>query len=126
MLLSVRLRPQGDLDSWQDRAAEALELLRVRPGFVRGWIGRSPDDAGDFLLAAEFDSVGNCRRALSASDVRPILWPLLTDADDGPTTYEILAAGDPTTPVQRLISDLAWDADEVRLGAVPAPQELRE
>jgi hypothetical protein len=50
MLLSVRLRPHGDLDSWLDRAAEALELLRVRPGFLRGWIGRSPDDAGEFLL----------------------------------------------------------------------------
>ena len=129
MLLSVRLRPAGsavagtdfDESDWLARAEQALVLLQGRPGFTRGWIGRSPDEPGEYLLAAEFESTGDLRRALSAADIRPILWPLLADAAPGATTYEVLVRGAAGAGVERLVSDLAPDAAEVRLGQVPQP-----
>ena len=133
MLLSVRLRPAGtpglaegsalefDEPTWLDRAEQSLVLLQARPGFVRGWIGRSPDEPGEYLLAAEFQTAGDLRRALSAADIRPVLWPLLADADAGATTYEVLVRGAADAGVERLVSDLAPDAAEVRLGQVPQP-----
>lgn len=145
MLLSVRLRPGGgsgttDADAiapvatletapspvglpspWLERAEQALALLQARPGFLRGWIGRSPDDPGECLLAAEFASAGDLRRAVSAADVRPVLWPLLADAQIGATTYEVLVRGAAGAGLERLGSDLAPDAAEVRLGQVPQP-----
>ena len=126
MLLSVRLRPPAASaapgePSWLDRAEAALSLLSARPGYLRGWVGRSPDDPGTWLLAAEFDSAGACRRALSAADVRPVLWPLLADAEDSASTFEVLVAVGAGGAVERLVSDLAPDAAEVGLGRIPAP-----
>lgn len=134
MLLNVRLRPHAadslpvspeDESAWSARAEEALALLQARPGFLRGWLGRSPDQPGEYLLAAEFESAGSLRRALSAADVRPVLWPLLADAADdaqaAATTYEVLARAAVGGALERLVSDLAPDAAEVRLGRVPQP-----
>ena len=126
MLLSVRLRPPAAPSApgepgWLDRAEAALSLLSARPGYLRGWVGRSPDDPGVWLLAAQFESAGACRRALSAADVRPVLWPLLADAQDEASTFEVLVAVDAGGAVERLVSDLAPDAAEVGLGRIPAP-----
>lgn len=109
--------------SWREQAVHALALLSVRTGFVRGWLARSPDNSDIWLLSAEFESAGACRRALSAADVRPVLWPLLADASDGETTFEVLAAVAANRTVKRLVSDLAPDSAEVRLGHMPEPPD---
>ncbi|NBU31334.1 MAG: antibiotic biosynthesis monooxygenase [Actinobacteria bacterium] len=119
MLLSLRFRP--DASTWPSGPTESaltpvLAALAMRPGYLRGWVGRSPDDAGILLLAAEFDSIGNGRRALSATDLRPILWPLLPAAIDDISIFEPLAVCAPNEAPHSLVSALATDAGEFRLG----------
>ena len=121
MLVTVRLTPPRADEAWLEQTAAALAALQARPGFLRGWVGRSTDDEQAWLLAAEFASAGDCRRAMSAADVRPLLWPLLADATDGQSTYEILVAADAVGGVQRLGSDLAPDHGWVSLGRLPGP-----
>ena len=121
MLLSARLRPEGSPQEWLDRVSTALELLATRPGYLRGWVGRSPDEPDAWLLSAEFDSAGACRRALSAADLRVVLWPLLGLSDAAASTFEVLATADAGQPAQRLVSDLAPDAAQVGLGRLPEP-----
>ena len=121
MLLSSRLNPEGSPQEWFDRVTLALELLASRPGYIRGWVGRSPDEPETWLVAAEFDSAGSCRRALSAADLRPVLWPLFGLSGDGAGTFEVLATAAAGQGVERLVSDLAPDAAEVSLGRLPEP-----
>ena len=119
MLLSLRFRadasPGGTLVG-ESALTAALAALAAKPGYVRGWVGRSPDTPDVWLLAVEFDSVGNGRRALGAADIRPILWPLMPAAMDEFSTFEPLAVCAPNTAPVSLVSDLAADAGEFRLG----------
>lgn len=121
VLLSARLRPEGSPQEWLERVSTALELLAARPGYLRGWVSRSPDEPDAWLLSAEFESAGACRRALSASDLRVVLWPLLGLSDGSASTFEVLATARAGQPVERLVSDLAPDAAQVGLGRLPEP-----
>jgi hypothetical protein len=101
----------GSQAEFRARAEAALEVLAVRPGFVRGSIGRATDDEGAWLLLTEWESVGAYRRALGGYDVKLTATPLLATALDQPSAFEeLLVIGADGTRV-RADSDRARDAD---------------
>ena len=73
---------QSQAERFQAEAEQALRLLAERPGFVRGSVGRSTDDAGSWLLLTEWESVGAYRRGLGGYQVKLHATPLLSQALD--------------------------------------------
>lgn len=67
-----------------------LDQLGRRPGFVAGAVGRALDDPSLWLLQTRWDDVGSYRRALSAYDVKMAAVPLLAQALDEPSAYEVV------------------------------------
>lgn len=98
-MISVTHFRAGDT-GFSERAADALAALSARPGFVRGTLGRSTDDDGDWVLLTEWQNVGSYRRALGNYDVKLRATPLLGEAVDLPSSFEALlelsADGDTT------------------------------
>ena len=70
----------------------ALEALRGRPGFVDGAVGRNVDEPDLWLLTTRWENVGSYRRALSSYDVKLTAVPLLSQAIDEPSAYEVVGA----------------------------------
>lgn len=111
-MLSVtrhRVPPQSS-EAFLADAEAALDLLRQRPGFVAGTIGRSTDDAGLWVVATTWCDVGSFRRALSSYEVKVGAVPLLASAIDEPTAFERLVQAD-ESGMSRRTSDRARDAD---------------
>jgi hypothetical protein len=79
--------PVGDFG---ERARAALEVLATRPGYLRGSLGRSTDDEGDWVLITEWENVGSYRRALGNYEVKLHATGLLADALDLPSSFEPL------------------------------------
>lgn len=92
------------------RARAALAVLAGRPGYCSGQLGRCVDDPRHWCLATEWESIGAYRRALSSYDVRVEATPLLAEALDEPSGYEVLAAAPPGGEVVVGGSDRAPDA----------------
>ena len=111
MIALLQFRPDGEPEQFQADAEQALRLLAERPGFVRGSVGRSTDDAGSWLLLTEWESVGAYRRGLGGYQVKLIATPLLSQALDQPSAFEqLLSIGADGQETTRL-SDRATDAD---------------
>ncbi len=87
----------ADAPDLQGRARTALEVLSVRPGFVRGRLGRATDDPAAWVLTTEWVGVGAYRRALSAYEVKVHATPLLSLGRDEPSAFEVLLAAEGTT-----------------------------
>lgn len=81
---------RSDDPAFGRRAQDALAALAQRPGFVRGSVGRSTDDEGDWVLTSEWANVGSYRRALGNYDVKLRATPLLGEALDLPSSFESL------------------------------------
>jgi hypothetical protein len=96
--------------TFRERAESALSVLSARPGYRGGRLGRAVDDARTWMLVTEWDGVGAWRRALSSYDVKMGAVPLLTQARDEPSAFEILYVDDGTVG-RRHESDRAADAD---------------
>lgn len=82
-------------DAFRLRARDALDALCTRPGCRRGHLGRSMDDPRMWVMATEWDSVGSYRRALSSYEVKVRAVPVMYDAVDEPSAYEVLVEGGP-------------------------------
>jgi antibiotic biosynthesis monooxygenase len=84
----------GDLGEqsgdFAERARTALAVLAQRPGFLRGSLGRSTDEPGEWVLITEWENVGSYRRALGAFEVKLHAAPLLGEALDLPSSFEPL------------------------------------
>lgn len=90
MLAVTRLRG----DDLLVEARAALSALAARPGFVRGRVGRSHDDAAAWVLATEWEGVGAYRRALSSFDVKVAATGLFVRAEDEVSTYDVVLSAD--------------------------------
>jgi len=114
VLAVVRFRrPAGaddDAAVMTARARAALAALADRPGYRWGTLGRSTDDPGLWTLTTRWDSVGDYRRALSAWDVKLHAHPLLYEAVDEPTAFEVLLEVDAGGRMHESPSDRAADA----------------
>lgn len=100
--------------SFRDRARAALNVLAAQPGLVTAAVGRATDDPSRWVLTMTWESVGQYRRALASFDVKLAAVPLLSEAVDEPTAFELLD-GRGAHPVTS-DSALAPDAGQVRLG----------
>ena len=83
------------LATQRERLAGALDVFSGCDGFRGGWVGLGVDTADDgehWLLVAHWASVGQYRRALSSVDVRLAAVPVLAQARDEPTGFEVLAS----------------------------------
>ncbi|MBO0869710.1 MAG: antibiotic biosynthesis monooxygenase [Micromonosporaceae bacterium] len=107
---------EADQDAFTARAAQALNALAARPGYLRGSLGRGYDDPQWWSLVTEWESVGAYRRALSAFEVRVGATPLLADALDEPSAYEELATAGPGGEVLLRGSDRSHGT-----GPLPSP-----
>jgi hypothetical protein len=101
--------PDGSTDL-ADPLDAALSVLSQRPGFLRGWVGRSPDDLSQWLLAAEWVDVGSMRRGLGAFDAKVALGPLQPYASPASGAWEVLTSVDRSRR-SRHPSGRAADAD---------------
>jgi len=93
--------------TFEERARTALAALAARPGYVRGSLARSMDSAAHWVILTEWESVGAYRRALGAYEVKLHAAPLLGEALDGSSGFEMLASAAPDGTVTVHDSDLA-------------------
>ncbi|GAB2747875.1 antibiotic biosynthesis monooxygenase family protein [Nocardioides pakistanensis] len=96
MLVVNRFRVEEPADAFAEQLAAAHEVLASKPGYVDGVVGRNIDDPSLWVLQTRWVNVGSYRRALSAYDVKVGVVPLLSQAVDEPSAYELVdaAAGD--------------------------------
>jgi quinol monooxygenase YgiN len=94
----------------------ALDVLGSQAGCRAMSLAQSTDDATLMLVRSEWDSVGAYRRALSAYDVKLHAIPLLSQAIDEPSAFEVVRDGVGENAVLA-VSGLAADAGEVSLGS---------
>ena len=91
MLVVTRHRvAESATSDFVTQAGEALAVLRQRPGFVDGALGRNVDDPDLWVLSTRWRDTGSYRRALSGFDVKMTAVPLLSTALDEPSAYEIV------------------------------------
>lgn len=64
-----------------DRSRPALTLLAAQPTCRRLMMSRSTEHPARWVLSAEFDSFAGYRAALSPFDVRTLVIPFLSSAD---------------------------------------------
>ena len=96
--------------AFADQARAALQAMAARPGYLRGSVGRSTDDAAAWVLVSEWESVGAYRRALGAYDVKVHATPLLAQAEDRASSFEQLVEVRAGGKAMMRGSDLAADA----------------
>ena len=74
---------------FETRLAAAVEVLSRQRGFVAARAGRNADDPELLALTMEWENIGSYRRALSPYEVKVAAVPLLSEAIDEPTAYEL-------------------------------------
>lgn len=80
----------ADPGEFAERARAALAALAARSGYLRGSLGRSTDDGGNWVLITEWENVGSYRRALGNYEVKVVASTLFADAVDLPSSFEPL------------------------------------
>ena len=96
MLVTTRARvPEAEADAFRTKADDLLALLARLPGFLRGHLGRAPDDAELRVVASEWEGVGAYRRALSSYDVKATAPAVMAYAVPEPSAFEVLTHVDP-------------------------------
>ncbi|PRY02714.1 antibiotic biosynthesis monooxygenase family protein [Allonocardiopsis opalescens] len=91
MIVVIRFRvAEPAAADFRERAAAALAALAARPGYTGGRLGRNADDPGLWALVTEWEGPGFYRRALSDYTVKVSAVPLLSEALDEPSAYEVL------------------------------------
>lgn len=97
--------------TFAEQAAAALAALADCPGYRRGTLGRAADDPTGWVLVTEWDGVGAYRRALSRYTVKVAAAPLLAQAHDEPSAFEILREVSPGGAAVTYASDRAGAGD---------------
>ena len=94
MLVINRFRvSEAQGDAFRDDLEQVHALLRDRPGYVVGRIGRNVDDPELWVLTTEWEHVGAYRRALSAYEVKLSAVPVLSRAIEEPSAFELVEPG---------------------------------
>ena len=113
--------PESEAATFLPRAQAALAAFAVRPGYLRGRVGRAADDPTQWVLTTEWDGVGAYRRSLSSYDVKVEAAPLLSLGRDEPSAFELLHSSDAQGPATSGVSRRAADAEQVALGEASGP-----
>ncbi len=93
VIVVMRFRREPDDAEWGDRLLAVVELFRSLPGFDDATVGRNVDDPRLWTLVTRWRNVGSYRRALSAYPVKLHAVPVLSEAIDEPTAYELVEPG---------------------------------
>lgn len=100
MLVVTRLRAPSSPSSASNATEElraglqrSLEILRDKPGFVGGEVGRNVDDPDLWVLSTRWTNVGSYRRALGSYESKMFIQPLMIHAVDEPSAYEVVEEG---------------------------------
>ncbi len=115
-LLRFRSR---DVPALMAQLRESVALLSAREGFVYAHVARAIDEPELVVLQVGWDTVGSYRRALSAYDVKVHVVPVISQALDEPTSFEVLHFRDADGVVD-VPGALAADAGTVSLGSASA------
>ncbi|HEX3813350.1 MAG TPA: antibiotic biosynthesis monooxygenase [Mycobacteriales bacterium] len=83
--------PDGE-ESFLASARAVLAVLRDRPGYRRGWLGRAADEPTEWVLGTEWEGAGSYRRALSSVEVRADAGRFLSTARNEATAFEVVVA----------------------------------
>jgi hypothetical protein len=75
---------------WIEQLRGVAELLAAQAGCDAVIVGRATDDPSCWVLTSDWESVGAYRRALSSFDVKVHGVPVLSEAMDEPSAYEVL------------------------------------
>ena len=113
---SPDLPGRGGLEALQ----AAVTVLAQSAGFLGSSIGQATDDPQLLVLTLTWRDIGSYRRALSRMEVKMHVVPLLSQAIDEPTAFEILHAINEIGELHGR-SRLAQDAHSVRLGEAAQP-----
>ena len=94
MLVVSRFRvPEEEAAAFRHDLERARGVLAERPGYASGRVGRNLDDPTLWTLVTTWENVGAYRRALSAYDVQVNAVPVLSQAVDEPSAYELVEPG---------------------------------
>ena len=85
-----RFRVPEPADVFRVELERVRDVLAAQAGYVDGAIGRNLDDPELWLLQTRWRNVGSYRRALSAYEVKVSAVPLLSQAIDEPSAYEVV------------------------------------
>ncbi len=85
-------RPAEEEQAFLTEAQAALELLRGRAGYVRGWIARAADEPRLWVLGTEWAGAGTYRRAMADAQVRAQVAIFLGTARNEPSAFEVVVA----------------------------------
>lgn len=121
LVVSRFVVPQDGSAVFLAQARAALAAFSARPGYVRGRVGRAADDPTAWVLSTEWEGVGAYRRSLGAYDVKVDAAPLLAQAVDEPSAFEVLVADDSASVETVQPSRRAADATRVSLGEASGP-----
>jgi quinol monooxygenase YgiN len=88
MIAIARFRaPTGQAAEFRAQLERALEVFTERDGFSYGDIGQNLDEPELWTLVTHWINVGSYRRALSSTQVKMEVVPLLATAIDEPGAY---------------------------------------
>jgi quinol monooxygenase YgiN len=88
MIAIARFRvPTGQAAEFRAQLEGALEVFTERDGFSYGDIGQNLDEPELWTLITHWINVGSYRRALSSTQVKMEVVPLLATAIDEPGAY---------------------------------------
>ncbi len=114
----LRFRPR-DVAGLMVLLRESVSLLATKEGFVDARVSRAIDDGALVTLELSWDTVGSYRRALSSYDVKVQVVPIMSQALDEPTAFEVLHVRDARGAADAT-GALAADAGTVSLGSASA------
>jgi len=91
MLVVNRFRvSESQAAAFREQLQQARDVLAAQTGYVDGSVGRNLDEPDLWVLTTRWESVGAYRRALSTYDVKLSAVPILSQAVDEPSAYEVV------------------------------------
>lgn len=116
----ARLRfASTDVPALMKQLRQCVGVLATYEGFVDARVARAIDDDGLIVMDVGWTTVGAYRRALSSYDVKVSVVPIISQAVDEPTAFEVLHVTDGHGAADAE-GALAADAGSVSLGEASA------
>ena len=116
----ARLRFQSaDVPALMGHLRECVAVLATYDGFVDARLARAIDDDRIIVMDMGWATVGAYRRALSSYEVKVAVVPVISQAIDEATAFEVLHVTD-SAGVVDAAGALAADAHSVSLGEASA------
>ena len=109
----------GDVPALMVQLRESVALLSTKDGFINAHVVRAIDDPELIVMQLGWDTVGAYRHALSSYDVKVQVVPVISQALDEPTAFEVLHFRDARAVVDAP-GAVAADATTVSLGSASA------